>query len=71
MNTRDWMKLISLSLKELAEAVDAYAKAKEKAEKDGKPWAISWYTERHYTKEAIKRRITQIRQDLLLLEKEL
>ena len=69
MNVRDWMKLISLSLKDLADAIDVYDKARREIENGAKSWQV--YKPNYYSKEAIKRRITQIRQDLLLLEKEL
>ena len=67
MTNLDRMKMLALAVKDLDEAVKVYEKVK----------AEDHYTcagcniPMHCTKESIKRRITQIRQDLLLLEKEL
>ena len=69
MKTLEWMKLISLSLKDLADAIEVYDKAEREMKNGAKSWQV--YKPNYYSKEAIKRRITQIRQDLLLLEKEL
>lgn len=67
MKTTDRMKLVYLAMNDLSEAVKLYEK---EAEKFGeRRWLFN--IPRCCTKEAIKRRITQIRQDLLLLEKEL
>lgn len=68
MTNLDRMKMLALAVKDLEEAVKTYEKIK--AEHGGKI-TFSLYLPRPVTKEAIKRRITQIRQDLLLLEKEL
>ena len=65
MTNLDRMNLISLTMKSLAEAVRVYET--EKKEQGG----FTFNIEKHCSKEAIKRRVTQIRQDLLLLEKEL
>lgn len=67
MENLDRMHMIALATKDLLDAVKTLEKAKK--ERGGR--AYSWDVPRHCTKEAIKRRITQIRQDLLLLEKEL
>ena len=67
MTTLDRMKMLALAAKDLEEAVQVYEKAK--ADK-GSPVYV-WDVPRHCTREAIKRRITQIRQDLLALEREL
>ena len=67
MTNLDRMKMLALEVKNLEEAVKTYEKTK--ANKD-RP-VYTWELPRHCTKEAIKRLITQIRQDLLLLEKEM
>lgn len=65
MKNRDLMKLIALSVKDLEEAVNAY-----ESERVNTKWVRAGYeVPMHYSKEAIKRRITQIRQDLLMLDK--
>lgn len=67
MTNLDRMKMLVLATKDLEDTVEAYEKAK--ADKGSAVYV--WDVPRHYTKEAVKRRITQIRRDLLLLEKEL
>ena len=66
MTNLDWMKLIQLAVKDLDAAVKVYEKAK--AENRGVAYA-GYEVPMHCSKEAIKRRITQIRQDLLQMEK--
>jgi transcription initiation factor IIE alpha subunit len=68
MTNLDRMKMLALATKDLEDAVKAYEKIKAE---HGGHITYSLYLPKPYTKEAIKRRITQIRQDLLLLEKEL
>ena len=64
MKVTDRVQMLRLTTKDLFEAVEVYtASARSKL---GYGWVPL-----PYTKEAIKRRITQLRQDLLLLEKEL
>lgn len=65
MNNFDRMKMIMLAAKDLEDAVKVYAKvvAEDRYTYPGCNIPL------HCTKEAIKRRITQMRQDLLLLEK--
>lgn len=67
MKTVDRMQMLSLAVDDLSEAVNVYAKAKEDT---GYAWAGN-VVPLHCSKKSIKRRITQIRQDLLMLEKEL
>ena len=62
------MKMLTLEVKDMNDAVQAYEKAK--AGNGGYAYA-GYEVPMHHSKEAIKRRITQIRQDLLVLEKEL
>lgn len=67
MKNLDRMKLIMLAAKDLEEAVMECAKAK-----GDKRFAWSGYDgPKHYSPESIRRRIVQLRQDLLMLEKEL
>ena len=65
MTNLDRMKLLMLMVKDLDDAVKVY----EKARADGSYVYAGCAVPMHCSKEAIKRRITQIRQDLLLLEK--
>lgn len=67
MTILDRMKLLTLTAKDLNDAVTVYGNAKAEV-KYGQVWRD---VPMHCSKEAIKRRITQMRQDLLLLEKEL
>lgn len=67
MTNLDRMKMLALAVKDLEDAVKTYEKAKTDK---GSPVYV-WDVPRHCTKEAIKRRITQIRQDLLMLERSL
>ena len=65
MTNLDRMKLLMLTAKDLDDAVKAYEKAKAEVR-----WIRAGYeVPMHHSKEAIKRRIVQMRQDLLLLEK--
>lgn len=67
MNNLDRMKLIMLATQDLNDAVIAYEKARKvNPEKDD----VWWDLPRNHTRESIRRRIKQIRQDLLLLGKE-
>lgn len=68
MTNLERMKMLTLAIKDMDDAVRAYEKAK--AENGGYAYA-GYGVPTHHSKEAIKRRITQIRQDLLVLEKEL
>lgn len=65
MNNLDRMKLLTLAAKDLDDAVKVY----EKAKAENKYVYARCDVPKHCSKEAIKRRITQLRQDLLLLEK--
>ena len=67
MTNLERMKMLTLAAKDLDEAVKVYDKVKAK---DGHTYA-GYNISMHCTKEAIRRRITQMRQDLLLLGKEL
>ena len=67
MTNLDRMKMLTLAIKDLDEAVKVYEKVKAK---DRRTYA-GYNIPMHCTKESIKRRITQMRQDLLLLEKEM
>jgi hypothetical protein len=67
MTIIDRMKMLTLASKDLNEAVKVYADAKAERKYVYAGCAVPL----HCSKEAIKRRITQMRQDLLLLEKEL
>ena len=67
MTILDRMKMLSLAAKDLNDAVTVYGKAKA----ENKYVCAGYTVPMHCSKEAIKRRITQMRQDLLLLEKEL
>lgn len=59
MTTNDWMTLIDLAFKDLKESVYTYLSESEKG---------YCYVPKSCTKTAIKRRITQLRADLLELE---
>lgn len=65
MTNLEWMKLMTLAMKDLKEAVEVY----EKAKVEGRRVWSGYDVPKHCSKEAIERRITQIRQDLLQLEK--
>ena len=67
MTNLDRMKMLMLAAKDLYEAVKVYEKVKAE---DHHTYA-GCNIPMHCTKEAIKRRITQMRTDLLLLGKEL
>lgn len=65
MTNLDRLKMLMLAAKDLEDAVKVYEKAKAENR-----WVHAGVEiPLHCGKEAIKRRITQIRQDLLLLEK--
>jgi hypothetical protein len=65
MTNLEWMKLLTLAVKDLKEAVEVY----EKAKSENRRTYAGYDVPKHCSKEAIKRRIKQIRQDLLELEK--
>ena len=67
MTLEEQARLVELAVKDLREAVYFYAHAQEK--KDYKTPRAGYDIPRCYSKESIKRRVTQIRQDLLLLER--
>ena len=67
MNNLDRMKLIVLATQDLNDAVNAYEKARKVNPETDDVW---WNLQRYHTRESIKRRIRQLRQDLLLLMKE-
>ena len=69
MTLRNRMDFISLAVKALDDVVKEYAAAKDKA--GDRTLYAGCNVPMHSSKEAITRRIKQIRQDLLLLEKEL
>lgn len=63
MTNVDYVKLIVLETNELEEAVSAYEKAKPE-----RKYTYEYVdVPRCHSKEAVKRRITQLRQDLLML----
>ena len=68
MTNLERMKLLTLAMKDMNDAVQVYEKAK--ADNGGHVYA-GCGVPKHFSKESIKRRITQIRQDLLVMEKEL
>ena len=67
MNNIDRMDMIKLGVKDLEEAVCAYEYARKK-----NPNTLDdlWGLPDYHTREAINRKIVQLRQDLLLLMKE-
>ena len=67
MTILDRMKLIQLAVKDLNEAVNAYENARKVNPETSDVW---WQLPRYHTRESIRRRIKQLRQDLLQLEKE-
>lgn len=67
MRPIDRMVLVTMSAQDLEEAVRAYEKAKKDS---GRVWA-GYEVPMYHSKESIKRRIVQMRQDLLMLEKSL
>ena len=66
MNNLDQMKLIKLCVKDLDEAVCAYEGSRMK-----NPNTVDylWGLPKYHTRESIRRRIVQLRQDLLQLGK--
>lgn len=64
MTNLEWMKLLTLAVKDLKEAVEVY----EKAKSENRCTYAGYDVPKHCSKEALKRRIKQIRQDLLQLE---
>lgn len=62
MTVNEMMQLVNLAAKDLKEAVNTYLSESQKGR---------YCVPRHCTKAAINRRITQLRTDLLELEKEL
>ena len=69
MKINDRMNLLVLAAKDLEEAVRAYATA-QNASPTGRVYA-GYGIPLHYSKEAIERRIVQMRQDLHVLREEL
>ena len=69
MTLRDRMDFIALAVKALDDVMKEYAPAKGEA--GNRPLYAGYDVPMHSSKEAIARRIKQLRQDLLLLEKEL
>lgn len=67
MTDRDRMALVNLAVKDLNDAVNEYVKAKK--ESGNRTPYPGYDVPMHCSKESIKRRIKQLRQDLLLLEK--
>ena len=67
MNNIDRMDMIKLGVKDLEEAVCAYEYARKKNPNIGD---YQWGLPDYHTREAINRKIVQLRQDLLLLMKE-
>ena len=65
MNNLDRMKLLKLAVQDMSDAVHVY----EKAKADYGYIYAGANVPKYCSKESIKRRITQIRQDLLVLEK--
>lgn len=69
MKINDRINLLMLAAKDLKEAVDTYAKAVNDAPHGWVRAGIN--VPLHYSKEAIERRIVQMRQDLNILREEL
>lgn len=69
MKINDRINLIMLAAKDLNEAVNAYAKAAGNAPHGWVQASIN--VPLYHSKEAIERRIVQMRQDLLMLREEL
>lgn len=67
MRPIDRMVLVTMSAQDLEEAVRAYETAKKDS---GRVWT-GYEVPKYHSKESIKRRIVQMRQDLLMLEKSL
>lgn len=67
MNNLDRMKLIMLATQDLNDAVIAYEKARKVNPETDDVW---WNLPRYHTRESIRRRINQLRQDLLQIWKE-
>lgn len=67
MTNLDRMKLIQLAVKDLNEAVNAYENARKV---NHEPYDVLWNLPRYHTRESIRRRIMQLRQDLFQLGKE-
>ena len=65
MSNLEWTKLLTLAVKDLKEAVEVY----ENAKSENRCTYAGYDVPRHCSKESIKRRIVQIRQDLLMIEK--
>lgn len=69
MKTKEWMTLVSLQVKDLSNAMDDREKAMQQIASGVPEWQVDIPV--HAKKEAMKRRITQIRQDLMEMSKEL
>lgn len=69
MKTLDLMNMVALEIKELSEAVTDHMKAQKEIAGGVPSWQV--VIPPRAKKEAIKRRITQIRQDLMEVERSL
>lgn len=69
MKINERIDLLMLETKDLVDAVNAYAKAKKEAPHGYVYAGVN--VPLHHTKEAIERRIVQMRQDLNVLREEL
>lgn len=69
MRVNDRVDLLMLAARDLEEAVKAYAKAKKESPHGYVLAGV--HVPLHYSKEAIERRIVQMRQDLNVLKEEL
>lgn len=67
MNNLDRMKLIMLATQDLNDAVNAYEKARKV---NPEKYDVLWNLPRYHTRESIRRRVKQLRQDLLQLGEE-
>lgn len=68
MKTKEWMNLVSLQIKELSDAIDDREKVMKQLASGVPYWKVD--IPPHAKKEAIKRRVKQIRQDLMGIAKE-
>ena len=69
MTNKDMARLIVLAAKDLEDAVNVYEKAKAEGQRE-RVWS-GFHVPQYCSLEAIKHRITQLRHDLLHLEKTL
>lgn len=70
MTLEEQARLVELAVKDLRDAVLFYAKACDKSRYGVARYGVDEIP-RYYSKESIMRRVKQIRQDLLLLERKL